>query len=74
MCNLKIFDNTGKEISTLINEYNSAGFYNVKFDGRAFSSGVYFYRIAVYSDKLSVPSPSGGIKNFSGTKKMLLLK
>lgn len=46
-CNiiLKIYDILGKELSTLINEKQSPGTYEVTFDGKNLSSGVYFYRI-----------------------------
>lgn len=40
-----IYDLTGREIVTMVNELQSAGKYNVKFDGSNFASGVYFYKI-----------------------------
>jgi hypothetical protein len=40
---LKVYDLTGKEIDTLINKYQNAGEYSVKFDGSDLSSGVYLY-------------------------------
>jgi len=43
--NLKIYDITGKEISTLINDFRQAGYYTVSFDASKLSSGIYFYRI-----------------------------
>jgi photosystem II stability/assembly factor-like uncharacterized protein len=42
---LKVFDINGKEISTLINEKQTAGTYEATFDASALSSGIYFYRI-----------------------------
>ena len=57
---LKIFDMTGKEIRTLVNEYKEAGYYVAKFDGSSLSSGTYIYRIE-----------SG---NFVTAKKMVMLK
>jgi|WetSurMetagenome_2_1015567.scaffolds.fasta_scaffold72625_2 photosystem II stability/assembly factor-like uncharacterized protein len=42
---LKISDITGKEISTLVNEKQTAGTYEATFDASALSSGIYFYRI-----------------------------
>jgi hypothetical protein len=42
---IKIFDISGRQISTLINNRMEAGRYNVIFNGRNFASGVYFYRI-----------------------------
>ncbi|MFA7360151.1 MAG: SBBP repeat-containing protein [Candidatus Kapaibacterium sp.] len=42
---LKIYDITGREIQTLVNEVKQAGKYKVDFNGSALSSGVYFYRL-----------------------------
>jgi hypothetical protein len=65
---LKIFDITGKEIKTLLNEYRDAGYYTAKFDASGLASGVYVYRLAV--------SPSNPIEsgNYVSVKKMLFLK
>ncbi|MCK9211027.1 MAG: T9SS type A sorting domain-containing protein [Ignavibacteriaceae bacterium] len=41
---LKIFDMLGREVATLVDEVKEAGTYNVSFNGRAFTSGAYFYR------------------------------
>jgi tetratricopeptide (TPR) repeat protein len=57
---LKVYDITGKEIFTLVNEFKAAGSYQVQFDGTKFSSGVYFYRIEAGS--------------FIETKRMVLVK
>ncbi|MFZ4591671.1 MAG: GLUG motif-containing protein [Ignavibacteria bacterium] len=58
---LKIYDITGREIATLVNnEFKKADYYTVMFNGSSLSSGVYFYRIA--ADKYVM------------TKKMVLLK
>ncbi|MBI1937681.1 MAG: T9SS type A sorting domain-containing protein [Ignavibacteriales bacterium] len=57
---LTVYDAMGKEIKELIREYLNAGKYEVIFDGRKLSSGIYFYRLLV------------GLK--SSTRKMLLLK
>ncbi len=58
--NISVFDNSGKEVASLVNEFKSAGYYTVNFNGASLSSGVYFYKIA-----------SG---NFSSVKKMMLVK
>ncbi len=42
---LKVFDMLGKEVTTLVNEELSPGFYKIDFDGSGLASGVYFYRI-----------------------------
>ncbi|PKL84356.1 MAG: hypothetical protein CVV24_00445 [Ignavibacteriae bacterium HGW-Ignavibacteriae-3] len=66
---LKIYDLLGREVATLVNEFQSAGRYNSQFSilnmpagtqGSQFSSGVYFYVL------------NAGGKNFY--KKMLLQK
>ena len=57
---IKVYNSLGKEIETLINEYKTAGTYEIFFDAGNISSGVYFYRIV-----------SG---NYSETNKMILLK
>ncbi|MCX6156947.1 MAG: T9SS type A sorting domain-containing protein [Ignavibacteriae bacterium] len=58
---LKIYDITGREMATLVNnEFKKADYYTVMFNGSSLSSGVYFYRIT--ADKYVM------------TKKMVLLK
>ncbi len=57
---LKVYDVLGKEVATLVNEKQSAGNYEVKFDGSRLANGVYFYRLQ-----------SG---RFVNTKKFLLMK
>lgn len=57
---LKIYDNLGKEIATLVNEELNKGNYEATWDASLYSSGIYFYRLT-----------AGG---FSKTLKMLLLK
>ncbi len=42
---LKIYDLTGKEVMTLVNEKQNAGKYTVTFSGADLSSGLYIYRI-----------------------------
>jgi len=60
---LKIYDATGREISTLINRELKAGKYNYDWNAAAFPSGVYFYRILI----------DGG-NSFNDVKKMVLIK
>jgi GH35 family endo-1,4-beta-xylanase len=57
---LKIYDILGREILTLVNENQLPGQYTVTFDAKNLASGVYFYRL--------------NAGNFSGTKKLMLLK
>jgi Secretion system C-terminal sorting domain len=59
---LKIFDALGREVSTLINQVQAYGNYNVKFDSKnnPIPSGVYFYELKT--------------DNFHQIKKMILEK
>ena len=58
--NISVFDNSGREVANLVNEFKSAGYYTAEFNASALASGVYFYRIS-----------SG---DFSSVKKMMLVK
>ncbi len=57
---IKVYNALGKEVETLVDEYKSAGTYEISFDAKNLSSGVYFYRIVSAA--------------FSETNKMMLLK
>ena len=57
---IKIFDALGREVTTLVDEFKSAGQYSVKFDASHLSTGIYFYSIK-----------SG---DFNAVKKMALIK
>ncbi|QOJ28159.1 MAG: agmatine deiminase family protein [Ignavibacteriales bacterium] len=57
---LKVYDVTGRELRTLINEYMQSGTWQASFDGTGLASGVYFYEIKVNS--------------FIQNRKMILLK
>ncbi|MBI1937620.1 MAG: T9SS type A sorting domain-containing protein [Ignavibacteriales bacterium] len=65
---LKVYDILGREVATLVNEYQQAGQYNVEFGtqlarqgGNAeLSSGIYFYKLTT--------------GNYSAVRKMILLK
>jgi hypothetical protein len=43
---LKVYDVLGKEVVTLVNEYQNAGFKTVQFNGSNLSSGIYFYKVS----------------------------
>lgn len=58
---LKIYNNIGQLVSTLLSNRLSAGFHNTEWDASDFASGVYFYKIITSS-------------GFTETKKLLLLK
>lgn len=57
---IKVFDYTGKEISTLVNGFRSAGYYTIDFNAINLSSGIYFYRMEA--------------NNFTKVMKMSLIK
>ncbi len=57
---LKVFDVLGREIATLVNEVQSPGKYNIRFNGDGLSSGIYLYQLK-FGDKIQ-------------TRKMILLK
>jgi hypothetical protein len=42
---LKVYDILGKEVITLLNEYQTSGNYKIEFDASSLSSGVYFYKM-----------------------------
>ena len=60
MVSLKIYDLLGREVAILVNEEKLAGKYKVEFDGSAFVSGVYFYKIQT--------------ENYTSVRKMILMK
>jgi len=57
---IKIFNMLGKQIVTLMDGFQYAGYHEVTFSMDSFSSGIYFYQMQV--------------ENFLQTKKLLLLK
>ncbi len=60
MVTLSIYNVLGQKVSTLVNQVQKAGRYDVTFDAGGLSTGIYFYKIE-----------SG---NFSSVKKMMLIK
>lgn len=58
---LKVFNQVGMEVLTLVNAESAIGTYNINLDARSLPEGVYFYQL------------TGGDK-FLDTKKMLLIK
>jgi len=55
-----LYDISGRELATLVNDIKAAGYYSIHFNASNFASGTYFYRIVA--------------GNFAATKKMLLVK
>lgn len=58
---LIVYDILGREVATLVNQKIHSGNYEVKFEARNLSSGMYFYRIDIED-------------RYSATKKMILLR
>jgi hypothetical protein len=48
---MKIFDLTGREVASLVDEVKEPGSYQVQWDARSMASGVYFYRLEAGSFK-----------------------
>jgi hypothetical protein len=57
---LKIYDALGKEVKTLVNEFQQSGLREINFNASGLSSGIYFYRI--------------NAGDFSDLKKMMFIK
>ena len=57
---VKVFNTLGEEVMTLVNEAKTAGTYNVSFNAKNLTSGIYFYSIKA--------------NDFTSTKKMILMK
>ncbi len=57
---LKVYDILGREVATLVNEKKQPGEYEVEFDAKNLTSGVYFYKLQA--------------GNFIQTRKMILMK
>jgi len=59
--NIKVYNLLGQEVAALVNEIKQPGKYQIRFDGSALSSGMYFYKMFV--NEIATDS-----------KRMLLLK
>jgi hypothetical protein len=57
---LIVYDILGSEIATLVDEQKALGIYEVEFNGKGLSSGVYFYELKSFGQ--------------AQTKKMILSK
>ncbi|MCL4354949.1 T9SS type A sorting domain-containing protein [Patescibacteria group bacterium] len=57
---IKIHDLLGREVKTLVNEYKSAGSYNVELNASNLTSGIYLYKLTS--------------RNFTQVKKLILMK
>ena len=59
---LKVFDVLGRVVDVLINDYKDKGLYNVEWDVKGLSSGVYYYQLTINSIGKSL------------TRKMVIMK
>ena len=57
---LRIFDITGREVTTLVNSYQQSGLHSVTYNASNISSGLYLYTL--------------NTGNYSETKRMVLIK
>jgi hypothetical protein len=57
---LILYDISGKEVASLINEFKTAGYYTINFNASNLSSGIYFYMIRA--------------NNYQMIKKMMVVK
>lgn len=55
-----VYDALGKAVRTMVNEYKTAGSYELSFDGAGLASGLYFYKMEA--------------GDFTEVKKMMLIK
>lgn len=55
-----VYDVLGKEVMTLVNNFQMAGTYSVRMENKSLSSGVYYYKLIT--------------DDFSDTKKMILVR
>lgn len=62
--NIKIYDMTGREVSTLVNSFHNAGTYSVNFNASNLASGIYFYVLRMNT----------GTNEITKTMKMILTK
>jgi hypothetical protein len=54
---LKVYDEIGREVATLVNEAKEAGYYSVTFDGSKLSSGIYLAKLQS-GDKVQIKKMS----------------
>jgi hypothetical protein len=60
MVKISVYDISGRQVARLFNNYQSPGFYSIKWNASSFPSGLYFIRMTS--------------NNFTDTRKVLLIK
>jgi hypothetical protein len=65
---LTVYDMLGREVKTLVNNFQPAGTYEIVLNASDLTSGVYFYRLVV--------SPSNPLKSgsFEEMRKLVVVK
>jgi len=75
---LKIFNVLGREIATLVNAEQAAGYKSVTWNATNIPSGMYFYRLSVVltaqRDLVPTDGRNGQAGTYTETKKLLLIK
>ena len=66
---LAVFNTLGQRVAMLVERDEDAGFHDVMFDARAYSSGVYFYRL-----QARALAPGGGSEDVVQTRKLILIR
>jgi hypothetical protein len=64
---LVVYNILGESVTQLVNEEQVAGQHSVEFNSTSLPSGIYFYKLQVYS-------ANGGASSYVETKKMVLMK
>jgi hypothetical protein len=63
---IKVYDLAGREVKTLVDQTQDAGYYNAVFDGTNLASGIYIYRVEARDASTSL--------SMTKTMKMVLIK
>jgi len=64
---VRVYDISGKEVGSILNESKSSGSYLIRFDASELSSGIYFYKLQ------AVPDDKQG-SSYVEIRKMILVK
>ncbi|RPI18965.1 MAG: T9SS C-terminal target domain-containing protein [Ignavibacteriae bacterium] len=63
---LVVYDITGREVNTPVDQLQMIGTYNVEFNGSGLASGIYFYQLTISNEQSA--------KMYRETKKMVLIR
>ena len=65
---IAVYNSLGEVITTLVNELQTSGYYEVNFDASYLTSGMYFYSLEAQSND------ADGSVGVSEVKKMMFIK